>query len=96
MTPPPERSAHILISGRVQGVGFRAWMRDKARGLGLKGWVRNTRDGRVEAVLCGPQTDVEVMLQACRTGPKWARVDHIEHRPDLGTVDNDFSVRATL
>lgn len=95
MKATPETTVHILISGRVQGVGFRAWMRDKAHGLGLKGWVRNTRDGNVEAVLCGPPSDVEVMLETCRVGPKWARVDHIEEQPGSDFAGDDFAVMPT-
>ena len=62
------RTVHVLIHGRVQGVGFRAWTQHQAELHGLKGWVRNRRDGSVEAVFSGPADLVEVMLKACRKG----------------------------
>ena len=60
-----------LISGRVQGVGFRAFLRDRATSLGLEGWVRNLASGEVEAVFHGPAGAVEAMLEQCRLGPRW-------------------------
>ena len=69
---------HIVIHGRVQGVGYRAWMAQQARALDLAGWVRNRRDGSVEAVLAGPEADVAEMIAHCRTGPSAARVDAID------------------
>ena len=68
---------HLLIHGRVQGVGYRAWTGATARGLGLNGWVRNRRDGTVEAVLIGAEAAVSTMLAACHEGPMGARVDDI-------------------
>lgn len=96
MTATSDRTVHILISGRVQGVGFRAWLRNKAQGLGLKGWVRNIGNDRVEAVLCGPPDDIETVLEACDKGPKWARVDHVEQQPTTGFPGNGFAVMPTL
>ena len=69
---------HVLIHGRVQGVGYRAWAEDTARELGLQGWVRNRRDGAVEAVIAGENAAVEAMIAACRHGPRSARVDAVE------------------
>ena len=69
---------HLRIEGRVQNVGYRAWMVREARRLGLSGWVRNRADGSVEAVVAGPEPAVQALLTACRRGPIAARVDHIE------------------
>lgn len=67
-------SRHVLISGRVQGVGFRAWVRQTADGLGVSGWVRNCPGGEVEAVFCGPERAVAAMIAACHEGPTWSNV----------------------
>ncbi|MDE2391734.1 MAG: acylphosphatase, partial [Rhodospirillales bacterium] len=72
---------HLLIHGRVQGVGFRDWLSRLARAHGLKGWVRNLADGRVEAVIAGPQGGVQACLVSCRQGPPWAEVTRIEAIP---------------
>lgn len=66
--------AHVYISGRVQGVGYRYSTRAQANILGLKGWVRNLLDGRVEAVLEGDRTKVESMIRWCHQGPLSAKV----------------------
>jgi acylphosphatase len=71
---------HILIRGRVQGVGFRAWTEVTALERGLQGWVRNRRDGAVEAVLIGPADAVVAMIEQCRHGPPGARVDALDQR----------------
>lgn len=70
--------AHVLISGRVQGVCFRACTVDEAVAAGIAGWVRNTPDGRVEAVFEGDKSAVEAMIVWCRTGPPAARVSGVE------------------
>jgi acylphosphatase len=72
------RIAHVLIHGRVQGVGFRAWIHHQAELRGLKGWVRNRYDGSVEAVFSGPGEMVEVMLKACHQGPASSLVQLVE------------------
>ncbi|MFP3984785.1 MAG: acylphosphatase [Candidatus Bathyarchaeia archaeon] len=70
--------AHILVSGRVQGVFFRAEARQRARKHNVAGWIRNLSDGRVEAVFEGEKDDVEKMLEFCKRGPSGARVSHTE------------------
>ena len=67
----------VVIRGRVQGVGYRAWVDYQARRLGLQGWVRNRRDGSVEAVFEGAEDVVARMIAACRQGPASARVDEV-------------------
>ena len=59
----------LVISGRVQGVGFRDWMVITAQTLGVCGWVRNRRDGSVEALVDGDTAAVEEFVRACRRGP---------------------------
>jgi acylphosphatase len=69
--------ARLLISGIVQGVGYRYSCRRQAQGLGLTGWVRNLPDGRVEAVLQGTREQIEAMIKWCYRGPEEARVSDI-------------------
>lgn len=81
MSDPPvtgARSVHVRISGRVQGVGFRAWAKRRADALGLSGWIRNESNGDVEAVFSGPGEAVEAMIAACQDGPRHAEVARVE------------------
>jgi acylphosphatase len=78
MTGVPQMARHVIIRGRVQGVGYRAWTEDTARHLGLQGWVRNRRDGSVEALFAGSREMVEAMIAACRHGPPGARIDTLD------------------
>lgn len=81
------------ISGRVQGVWFRASTREEALRLGLDGWVRNLPDGRVEAVFEGEAAALETMLAWCRVGPPGARVDVVEtSRGPAGGASGGFSI----
>jgi acylphosphatase len=70
----------VVVRGRVQGVGYRAWTEHTALRRGLEGWVRNRSDGSVEAVFAGPATVVEAMIEACRRGPPGAQVHALEQR----------------
>ena len=76
---------HVVVRGRVQGVGFRAWAEYTALERGLQGWVRNRRDGSVEALFVGPADIVAAMIAACKQGPPGARVEAIDQRD--GTAD---------
>jgi len=67
----------LRITGRVQGVAFRAWARSQARNLGLEGWVKNRDDGSVLALVSGPKEKVEKMITACWSGPGAARVQNV-------------------
>ena len=71
---------HVMIRGRVQGVGFRAWTEVRALERGLQGWARNRRDGAVEALFVGPADAVAAMVAACRQGPPGARVNGLDQR----------------
>ena len=71
---------HLLITGRVQGVGFRFSMCEAALGHGARGWVRNRRDGRVEAVVDGDETAIAAMLRWAQRGPRTAHVQHVATR----------------
>jgi acylphosphatase len=84
---------HVWISGRVQGVFFRANTRKQARSLGLTGWVRNLPDGDVEALFEGEKAAAERMLEWCRTGTPPARVDHLEILEETATGEwSDFEI----
>jgi acylphosphatase len=76
----PHIIRHVRVRGRVQGVGFRAFVEHHALQRALAGWVRNRRDGTVEAVFAGPQKTVEGMIGACKVGPLSAQVDALDVR----------------
>ena len=71
---------HVMFHGRVQGVGFRAFVEYAAGERRLQGWVRNRRGGAVEAVLSGEAADIDVVIETCRKGPPSARVDRVDQR----------------
>ncbi len=94
------RTVQILVEGRVQGVGFRAWIGQAAQARGLTGWVRNRRTGAVEALLAGDDAGVAALLAQCRLGPPAARVDALY---TIADVDDDslgsftgFEARSTV
>lgn len=72
------KRAHLFISGRVQGVFYRAFTQEVANSLKLNGWVRNLRDGRVEAVFEGDEEKILLAIEKCKDGPPFSRVDNIE------------------
>jgi len=82
---------HVVVRGRVQGVGYRAFVEDEAHQRRLQGWVRNRRDGSVEAVFAGSAAEVEAAINACRRGPFSAHVSALDQRD--GT-EADLAVRA--
>ncbi|HEY1412336.1 MAG TPA: acylphosphatase [Rhodopila sp.] len=77
----------LVIAGRVQGVGYRAWMLHKATQLGISGWVRNRPDGSVEALIAGDVASVEELSRLCRRGPRMAEVSSIDE--DLAESPED-------
>ena len=77
---------HVIVHGRVQGVGFRAFVEYEALARGIEGWVRNRRDGSVEALFAGEAGAVAGMIEACRHGPRGARID-VQHQRDSDGED---------
>lgn len=89
--------AHLLIEGRVHGVGFRAYTRRMANKLNLQGWVRNLRNGDVEAVVEGPEADIQKLIVWCHRGPTSAHVSKVkvEKGPATGEFEG-FTTKRTL
>jgi len=73
---------HVIVHGRVQGVGFRAFVEIEALRRGLEGWVRNRHDGSVEAVFAGEADAVAGMIDACRRGPSFGAWVDVLHQRD--------------
>jgi acylphosphatase len=83
---PPE-VRHLVITGLVQGVGYRYSMLLAAQRLGVDGWVRNRRDGSVEAMIAGRAEDVAALIEWARHGPAGAEVAHVAVEPGSGSYD---------
>jgi acylphosphatase len=85
----------LRITGRVQGVAFRASTVTVAQALGLAGWVANRADGSVEAVAAGDEAEVAAFIRWCHQGPPAARVDHVEvtDEPVHSTLPEPFTIR---
>lgn len=88
------RARLVVISGRVQGVGYRDWMVSTAQTLGVEGWVRNIHGGGVEALVYGETDAVEELLRACRRGPRFASVSRIEESWAEPPTEPGFSRRS--
>ena len=88
-------TVRVRISGRVQGVCYRAWTQSNAKALGLSGWVRNRRDGAVEALFSGAAAQVSEMLARCRVGPPAAFVEDVAILEDGITAPLGFQVLPT-
>lgn len=87
-----QTALRVRVSGRVQGVGFRAWTQSHARSLGLDGWVKNEPDGSVSALISGPAEKVSEMAEAFHIGPRWAAVTRVETSP-ANPVENPSGFR---
>lgn len=87
-------AVHLRIRGRVQGVGFRYAMHERALSLGITGWVRNRRDGTVEAVVQGTPQAVEAMRRWAQGGPPGAEVTGLDADPTAGGFER-FEMRET-
>jgi len=96
----PFFKVHLIIFGRVQGVGFRMFTKIKAENLGLSGWVRNLKDGRVEVVLVGPGEKIEEMVSWLKQGSPLARVEEVKIEEKKAIKKDPFSgqfeIRATI
>ncbi|MFN4142015.1 acylphosphatase [Aestuariivirga sp.] len=90
------RAVHVMVEGRVQGVGFRAFVEREARARGLRGWVRNRSDGSVEAVFAGEAEDLQRMIAACQRGPRMAVVSAVRTSDHPDAEFSSFAVRQTL
>jgi acylphosphatase len=96
------RAIHMIIPGRVQGVGYRAFVERVARARGLEGWVRNCSDGSVETVIAGPDDTIEATMKVLRRGPAGAKVINVEvhdsspNAAKARLTGEEFSVLPTL
>ncbi|MEP3047645.1 MAG: acylphosphatase [Roseibium sp.] len=95
MTSDP-LTVHVLIEGRVQGVGYRFWCADEAEARSLSGWVRNQAGGGVEAVLSGPSESVIDMMDALWRGPAFARVRSVRDLEPVDPFQGPFNIRKTV
>jgi acylphosphatase len=86
------KRVRVLVSGDVQGVGFRWYCREEATGAGVGGFVRNLPDGRVEAAFEGEPDAVDRMVAWCRTGPAWATVSSVEVQDEDPAGASGFSI----
>jgi acylphosphatase len=87
-------TVHLEVVGRVQGVGFRWFVRQAALRAGVAGWVRNRADGRVEIAASGSDQAIAELVRAARTGPPGARIDHVAELPetDMDDLPRPFTV----
>ena len=89
------RSVRFIVSGRVQGVGYRMWLAGVARALGLDGWVRNRRDGTVEAAAAGPDAEVATLLARAQSGPPLAVGHDVVVAEEVVQAEAGFEIRRT-
>lgn len=88
------KAVHLIISGMVQGVFFRAHTKEVADGLGLKGYVRNTEDGNVEVVAVGNESKIKEFIEFCKQGPDSAKVIDIKiSYPEVKEEFKEFEIR---
>ena len=85
----------LRVTGRVQGVWFRAWTVEQASALRLDGWVRNRTDGSVEILAAGPSEAVDRLFALCKHGPRNARVADVESNPAEDPGPTGFDLRPT-
>ena len=93
MTNAAAKAKRFIVSGRVQGVGFRYFVQRKAQALGLAGWVRNLPDGRVEAFIEGSPSHLEQVETLLREGPSLSRVETVESSEAAPSLATDFVIR---
>jgi acylphosphatase len=91
-----EAIVRVAIRGRVQGVGYRYWLAQRATARGLEGWVRNRRDGSVELRATGEDAAVKALIEACRQGPRAAIVSDVAVSDAEDDGSEGFSARPTV
>ncbi|MFP4314127.1 MAG: acylphosphatase [Alphaproteobacteria bacterium] len=91
-----QETKHLRIHGRVQGVGYRAWMAELASRMRLHGWVRNRKDKTVEAVVSGYEDEVQKFISECYSGPSQAKVEVIHVTDGIDEDLDSFEIRDTL
>jgi acylphosphatase len=90
------KALRVIVTGKVQGVWFRAWTTEQAEKRGLRGWVRNRRDGSVEALFAGDADMVDEMVKACHEGPPLAKVATVVTHDAAGEpIPDRFDQRRT-
>ena len=89
------RAVNVIISGQVQGVGYRYWCYEQANKLGISGWVRNLKSGEVEAEFCGTSDNVNQMIKLCEVGPRWANVTTVTVSSAELSATQAFEILAT-
>jgi acylphosphatase len=87
-----KKSVRLYITGTVQGVMFRAFVKENAEKLNVKGFVRNLEDGRIEIFMEGDANDVNKMLELCSKGPKHAQIRKVESKPETHQGFKQFKV----
>ncbi len=90
-----KKQAHVLVSGFVQGVGFRRFIRSKARKQNITGWIKNLPDGRVEAVLQGTEEQIQALFPYLHQGPFFSEVKEvvIEWEEGIDEIFEEFVIR---
>ena len=87
-----KKSVRLFITGSVQGIFFRQFVKDKADKLGVRGYVRNLEDGRVEIFLEGSKENVDNMLEICKKGPPHSQIRNIEEKLESFQDFKEFKV----
>lgn len=87
-----DKATQIRVTGRVQGVNYRAWTRAEALSLGLHGWVRNCDDGSVRALVAGPAPAVDELLRRMHDGPGAATVTDVSHQAAAAPDGTGFEI----
>ena len=81
---------HLVISGKVQGVGFRFWMQRSANEKNICGWVKNETSGNVEALIVGQEKDIQELIKLCKIGPRSAKINHVQ----VNDYINDYTKKS--
>jgi len=88
-----EKAYHIIVTGRVQGVGFRYYTKLKADELSLRGWVQNLPDGSVEIIVQGDPENINAFIEWCHSGPSSSNVNKLDYRESKLEAFSDFRIR---